>query len=664
MRFRQIHLDFHNSPLVPIGDKFDKAQFQKGLKLANADSITCFSLCHHGLSYHPTKIGVMHPNLKFDLLRAQIDAAHEIGVKVPIYLTCGVNEVAFNKHPEWMTIDYTGHWAGWTKSPLEPGFHKLCLNTAYMDYFCALLEEAMLRYPDADGIFTDIIVQNPCCCPRCMEGMLAAGLNPAEDADRRAFARQVIMNYYRRTEKTVHDIDPNMRLFHNSGDIPQGDTEILPFFTHLEAESLPTGGWGYDHFPMSAAYCRNLGYDFTGMTGKFHTTWGEFGGFKHPNALRFECAAMLANGAGCSIGDQLHPSGLLDESTCALIGTAYREVEEKEPWCRNVSSAAKIGVLGSKMFQKAPGGSVSDTGICRFLLENHLPFDFILPTVDFSAYDLLILPESENMPEELIRKVARYVEDGGKILGSFKAVESGLFPEVEDHGPGEFKPDYLCAAKDFAPYWVHTPFISYGTARKFKAIGKGISIGDIHYPYFQRNYKHFSSHAQTPFDLNPSGYSAGVITDNRLCFAHNIFALYAAWGNAAFREFIGNALKKLLGDRIQVRGNFLAQERLSLLDQKEEKRLVFHLLYGPSVKRGGKFLNRATGEEIGSSLLEIIEDLPPAPAVDVDILCDKEVVSVKVAISGKELPFTLENDRLKFTAPGFECHEIIEINYK
>jgi hypothetical protein len=33
-----------------------------------------------------------------------------------------------------------------------------------------------------------------------------------------------------------------------------------------------------------------------GMTGKFHTQWGAFGGFKHPNALRYESAVTLANG--------------------------------------------------------------------------------------------------------------------------------------------------------------------------------------------------------------------------------------------------------------------------------------------------------------------------------------------------------------------------------
>ena len=44
MRFRQIHLDFHNSPLVPMGESFNKKLWQERLKQTEADSITCFSL--------------------------------------------------------------------------------------------------------------------------------------------------------------------------------------------------------------------------------------------------------------------------------------------------------------------------------------------------------------------------------------------------------------------------------------------------------------------------------------------------------------------------------------------------------------------------------------------------------------------------------------------
>ena len=41
MRYRQIHLDFHTSGMIPgIGKRFSKEQFQAGLRAAHADSIT------------------------------------------------------------------------------------------------------------------------------------------------------------------------------------------------------------------------------------------------------------------------------------------------------------------------------------------------------------------------------------------------------------------------------------------------------------------------------------------------------------------------------------------------------------------------------------------------------------------------------------------------
>lgn len=43
------------------------------------------------------------------------------------------------------------------------------------------------------------------------------------------------------------------------------------------------------HFPMAVRYARTLGQDCMGMTGKFHTSWGDFYSFKNPEALQHEC---------------------------------------------------------------------------------------------------------------------------------------------------------------------------------------------------------------------------------------------------------------------------------------------------------------------------------------------------------------------------------------
>ena len=87
---RQIHLDFHTSEHIDsVGFAFDKKQFQEALLVGNVNAINVFAKGHHGWSYYPTTIGNMHPSLDFDLMKAQIDACREIGVKVKLYFTVG-----------------------------------------------------------------------------------------------------------------------------------------------------------------------------------------------------------------------------------------------------------------------------------------------------------------------------------------------------------------------------------------------------------------------------------------------------------------------------------------------------------------------------------------------------------------------------------------------
>ena len=109
MRFRQVHLDFHTNATIPgIGSRFDAKAFGKAFKDAYVDSVTVFSKCHHGVSYHPTEVGKMHPHLTFDLLRAQIDALHAVGINAPVYLTATWDELAAFEHPEWRTVSPDG----------------------------------------------------------------------------------------------------------------------------------------------------------------------------------------------------------------------------------------------------------------------------------------------------------------------------------------------------------------------------------------------------------------------------------------------------------------------------------------------------------------------------------------------------------------------------
>lgn len=676
LRYRQVHLDFHTAPQIKnIGWAFDKKEWQQTLEEAAVDSVTLFAKCHHGWSYHPTQVGRIHPNLDFDLLRAQFDATKEAGINAPIYLSAGVDNLASAEHPEWREVGADGRYTGWAKSVLEPGFHMMDFHSPYLDYLCEQIREVVKLFPDCDGIFLDIISQNQSCGKWSLDFMKSHGLDPAQEQDRLESSRLALEKYYRETTEAARSERADMPVFHNSGHIPRGRHDLYPYFSHLELESLPTGGWGYDHFPMSAKYTCNLGWDFLGMTGKFHTTWGEFGGYKHPNALRYECAAMLAYGAKCSVGDQLHPSGALDPSTYEIIGEAYREVRDKEPWCRGARQIFDIAVLSSEAESVSQRDSLSDEGACRVLLESHFLFGLIDRTMDFSAYAALILPDVIRIDEELKAKLDDYLNKGGRIILSG---QSGLWAGrdefafdlgIEDHGMSPFFPpdaesnrahDYLLPAPALQPSFCRSPMVMYERSRRIRSTA-ATPLASIYDPYFNRTWEHFCSHQHAPNQTQPSGYDGSVSYGSILYFAHPVFRNYRTYGAVAHRNFITAAIRQFLGEENMtlVKTNLPSTARITLTRQENQSRWVLHVLYAPTVARGG-VIQLSGGNTSGGRIVEVIEDLPPL--LDTEITLNLPITKAMGVPTGCEIALESRGGLVTLCIPRFACHQMIEMN--
>ena len=180
MNYRQVHLDFHTSEKFEnIGKNFSKEQFQNALKAGHISSITVFSKCHYGRAYHPSEANEQHPHLDFDLLGAEIEAAHEIGVRTPVYLSAGLDEKMACRHPEWL-IRAKDESTTWVSYFTQPGYHRFCFNSPYLDYLPAQIREVCERY-DADGIFLDIVGVIPFFCQNCVRTLLDEGKDPYDD---------------------------------------------------------------------------------------------------------------------------------------------------------------------------------------------------------------------------------------------------------------------------------------------------------------------------------------------------------------------------------------------------------------------------------------------------------------------------------------------------
>ena len=650
MRFRQVHLDFHTSEHIEdIGKKFDKKQFQTALKKGHINSITLFSKCHHGWAYHPSKANEIHPHLDFDLLGAQIQAAHEIGVKTPIYLSAGLDEKMAHRHPEWLVrnLDESTTWA---KDFTEPGYHKMCMSSPYLDYLVKQIEEVCNNY-DADGIFLDIAGVQPCYCQNCIAEREELGLNPYDENDVLKHAEMVYKRYAEKTRAAVDKYKPNLSLFHNGGHIRQGRRDLVNYNTHLELESLPTGGWGYDHFPFSARYCQGLGVDYLGMTGKFHGSWGEFGGFKHPNALRFEVALAAANGAKCSVGDQLSPSGEMDMVTYDLIGSAYSELEEKEEWLDNVESVADIAIISPEAYvgDLSTGQMTkvddSGSGVCRIMLEGKYLFDVIDFESDLSKYKVIILPDVIRTDIDFAKRLREFCDCGGKVLATGKSAlyensnEFCLNLGAEWIKENPYKPDYfrpLEKIKDMGD----TGYIMYGNGEKIRCIGNELGIREN--PYFNRTRAHFCSHQHTP---NSCEYGGAGMTEGKdgIYIAWNIFADYAQSGELHLKQMAIFALDRLLDTAKTLKTNLPAQGIVTLMKQSD--RLICHLLYASPVKRGNG--------------IEVIEDIVPIYNVELAIKTDKKINKVYLAPQKEDIDFTYDDGYISVKLDKIECHQMV-----
>lgn len=103
--------------------------------------------------------------------------------------------------------------------------------------------------------------------------------------------------------------------------------------------------------------------------------------------MEYECFQMLTMGAGCSIGDQLHPRGRLSDATYDLIGRVYSQVEALEPYTLNTDTMADIAVMTPER-EWNMDSALSDSliGANRMLTELGCQFDIIDPDMDFTRY--------------------------------------------------------------------------------------------------------------------------------------------------------------------------------------------------------------------------------------------------------------------------------------
>ncbi len=442
---RNVHIDFHTPKWAKVGEKFDAKQFADTIAAANCSSAVVFAKCHHGFAYYPTKAGVRHPQLNFDLLGAQAKALHERGIFCFAYFSANVDAYQNEHHADWRQVHEGGRQN-------EGNFSAVCFNSPYREQvFIPQLEEVVRNYP-VDGLWIDMMgyYQDRCFCQHCQAKATEQKVDLNNKEQRYHFTEELVREVVREVHGRLKKIRPSIVLHFNHL-TKLGMREALAYEDLSNVES-PIPLLNYTYFPTYARYVRTLGQPFGGVTNRFDVGYGRFGTLKSEQMLEYELASMLASGGIGTVVDQVPHHVQLEGPAYERLGEAFAFAREREPWCLGSVSVPEIAVLAPNQLGyfgwAEPDNALYGAVTC--LTELHQHFDVIDQDEDFDRYRLIVLPGANPPPPPaVVQRLADYVAKGGRLLavdldlsGEAGALKTALGVERAEPS-AKFKSGYL-----------------------------------------------------------------------------------------------------------------------------------------------------------------------------------------------------------------------------
>ena len=260
---------------------------------------------------------------------------------------------------------------------------------------------------------------------------------------------------------------------------------------------------------------------------------------------------------------------------------------------------------------------------------------------DFETFklDLQLIKVRENFGAIELNTNAEFVKNGGSIVASG---ESG-FKEIgiDIKGPSEYDLDFISCKLDE----IVTPFLSYTKAYVSQCDGE--VLAKVHEPYFNRTFRHFCGHKNTPFKPEAASYPALVKNGNVIYFAHPVFSAYNKSGNYVLERYIKNGIEKTYNKNIKL-SYYPSCARIRMRKSDENCFYAIHMLYAPPVNRGNVCL---------------LEDFPPLYNTEMTVKIPEKVKSITLVPQGKELEFTQKGDEVSFCVDKMELHQLIVVKY-
>lgn len=537
---RAMHFDFHTGPgIQEIFGHFDAERFAEQLAAAHVEYVNLAARCNMGFSYYNTKVGKKYPGLgERDPFREMLEACHRRGIGVTAYLNLGLDHEMAADHPNWLKVDRAGRI--YKEDKKDSFFRMMCHNSPYRAHF--LQEVRELCGYEIDGLFCDCFALRECFCPACMTDMAKRGVDPADDAAVLDYQKDVRNELAEEILAALGEKRGKIKVYFNDMSRKEG------YQTHAEVECL-TGSlrWGYDYFDSMAAYTRTMYEDRVYMSARFQNSWGDFGGLKPLASMQNDLYDAMMNSFGMSFGDHLHPVDGFEPRVAERIGAVMAEKMAYEPYLRNGTNRAEIGVvIHSNDYTYTLPAFVR--GAARMLKELKLTYNVYDENGPFDrdGLKLLILEEGAGFDSTFKARLKGYVEQGGAVLFTGAAIDLG-----RELGVLDFLDSVEKDPRDNAYYTTEEGGMRiavYAPSRVLKN-GSGQELAR-----YADNVMNFTWDGRQSLKYRPQGavtdFSAAVVKGNVGCICFDLFKAYAENFLTDHRDLADTLIRALMPQRL------------------------------------------------------------------------------------------------------------------
>ncbi|MGN0361794.1 MAG: alpha-amylase family protein [Bilifractor sp.] len=434
-------IDHHSPqpPIVPLGNMHIE-EYEQFFREANIDSLMVYCKDHWGNTYYDSKVegAQKHKGVKGDWIRTVRDATEKMGIEFVAYYCIEYDEGAARRFPQWRVRKADG--TPLIRDDIYAKWSLNCYNTGYREYALAQLEEIVTNY-HPDALFLDIFGASLCYCDTCRGKFKKAfgyELPETQDGllkhqkDVKQFLDDKAEGFYRELRDRLKAIDPTLGITINFAcHYPESLRKLLDY---QYSEPLMLDNW------FSSAYARDVAVGQYPMLAPGEAS--QVYNYDDPQKYVVDLCSIGAQ--GCRVGmysGSQHIDGTLDHEEAKRLGTAYHELKMMEPWLSQKRRPVRsIGILQSDLSKKIPDEEFLPDAILRMKKRSphitailgammcaeaaKVPYCVIPEDTfvreDLSAYDCILLPEVYVVSDAVQKKLADYVQEGGKVIVSGK----------------------------------------------------------------------------------------------------------------------------------------------------------------------------------------------------------------------------------------------------